>query len=334
MSNKMPIYHEKCMESDKKIPAGFTKKLREIQKILLRDTQSNITNDNIYYKLGNIVWSDDLINKITNQSSFPSSYFIDIVSHTDVYGNKIINPPLQLEKKFIKNFHYIPLDYNKLLIIDALMDQGSCPRYKNKDRFIYSEHSGVISISDGKADQIIVSTNTNRTDIGDDSIYLPINTPIMGEHEYLFHTHPNTMTYGGRVNEGVLYELPSANDIFNFIKYYNEGKALASLIVAPEGAYLIRPIYFVPEYDIRPNLFHYLRKFIIKLEKNAIKKYKKIIPKLSNPDVFHQKVGSDYKYIDLYNKFIKPANLYVEYYPREKKNGEWVLRQINLPYVS
>jgi len=36
----------------------------------------------------------------------------------------------------------------------------------------------------------------------------------------------------------------------------------------------------------------------------------------------------------MYNKFIKPMNIYVEYYPREKKNGEWCLRTINLPYME
>ena len=35
-----------------------------------------------------------------------------------------------------------------------------------------------------------------------------------------------------------------------------------------------------------------------------------------------------------YNKFIEHLNLFVEYYPREKINGEWHLRPFNLPYIE
>ena len=36
----------------------------------------------------------------------------------------------------------------------------------------------------------------------------------------------------------------------------------------------------------------------------------------------------------MYNKFIQPNNLFIEFYPREKKNNEWCLRQINLPFIE
>lgn len=156
-------------------------------------------------------------------------------------------------------------------------------------------------------------------------------------YEYLFHTHPNTITYAGRFNEGILYEFPSANDVFNFIKFYNEGKAQASIVVAPEGIYVIRPIYYQKKYKINQMVFHSLRKFILKLERLAVKKIKSLEPATTNitdADVFHENVGKNFSYIKMYNRFIEPYNLFIEYYPREKKNNEWCLRPINLPYIE
>jgi hypothetical protein len=256
-----------------------------------------------------------------------------------INNNYIINPPLEINPKYIDQFVYIPLHYNKLLIIDALMFQGSFPRYViNKtdgtDDYIYSEHSGVISIKNSTVDNIIVSAETNRLDANDKSIYLPINTQLLKDHIYLFHTHPNTKTYGGRIKEGIVYEFPSANDIFNFVKYHNKGKAQASIIVAPEGIYVIRPIYVQPEILVDSELFDNLRKFILKLERVAIKKIKPFIGKISDPDFFHSNIGSNFSFVKLYNNFIEPFNLFIEYYPRIKKNGEWSLRQINLPYLK
>ena len=82
-----------------------------------------------------------------------------------------------------------------------------------------------------------------------------------------------------RIKEGIIYEFPSVNDLFNFIKYHNEGKAQASIIISPEGIYVTRPIKYQKIYNIEFSLFDNIRKFVLKLEKIAIKKYKSIIAK-------------------------------------------------------
>jgi len=292
-----------------------------------------------YYKLGNIIWANTLIHKIKHHCSYPSEYFIKNILAMVIVDNYIINPPLQVEPALINCFTYIPLHYNKLLIIDALMHQGSFPRYSmqisdGQEKYIYSEHSGTISIKNNTIDNIIVSAETNRVDTNDETIYLPINTDVLADYAYLFHTHPNTSKYGGRIKEGIIYEFPSANDLFNFIKYHNNGKAQASIVIAPEGIYVIRQIQYQDILPADKEIFYHLRKFILKLEKMAIKKIKSQIDKISDPDFFHHNVGSDFTCIKLYNKFIEPLNLFIEYYPRTKKNGEWCLQQINLPYIE
>jgi len=346
-NNKTLFYYEKCDQVTMPTYFFFLDKLEKIQslskKIIKDDVSVNNScikcNTKNFYQLGNIIWSSKIKHKIKTHQSYPSEYFIKIIINTWIINNTIVNPPIEINANQISSFNYIPLHYNKLLIIDALMNQGSSPRYSvpdngQKDKFLYSEHSGVISVKNKRIDNIIVSAETNRMDTTDNTILLPINTEILGKYQYLFHTHPNNSNYGGRMKDGIIYEFPSTNDLFNFIKYYNEGKPQASLIVSPEGSYLIRPIRYVKKYNIKYDAFHHLKDYILKLEKMAIEKFQPYMSKISNPDFFHTKIGSDLTYINLYNKHINPTNLFIEFYPREKKNGEWCLRQINLPYIE
>lgn len=359
-----PIYFESCNKKVMSYYSFFIPMLKKIQditdKIELNDNKnilSNLTNKKlnkilknttkcqqcktkIYYKLGNIVWPDIIEHIMKIHHEYPSEYFIKVIVNTCIIDNRIINPPICLDKDEIKRFNYVPLHYNKLLILDALMHQGSYPRYivpKQRDRlerFIYSEHSGVISMSDKIIDNIIVSTETNRLDINDSDIYLPINTKILANHEFLFHTHPNTSTYAGRLEDGIIYEFPSANDILNFVKFHDEGIAQASIVIAPEGIYVIRPIYTQSNYNLEMNIFKELQKYILKLENKAINHLNLYLKKLSIPDIFHKYVSSNYYFIDKYNHFLRKYNIMIEYYPREKKNNEWCLRPINLQYIS
>ncbi|CAH6420182.1 Hypothetical protein MVR_LOCUS57 [uncultured virus] len=288
------------------------------------------------YKLGNIVWPSTLLHLVQQHQSYPSEYFVKVILATDIIMGRIVNPPLELSPNLVPYFYYISLHYNKLLIIDALMHQGSSKRYStdNTSRYIYSEHSGAIQVRDLSIHNIIIATDTDRIDTTDTDIYLPINSDVLALYPYIFHTHPNTDVYAGRFSEGIAYEFPSANDLLNFIKYHNEGQAQASIIVAPEGIYVIRPIKYTPSITPNLQLFYSLRRFILKLEKAAVFKYQHLALTLSEPDIFHNNIGADTSFIHKYNRFIEPANLWVEYYPRVWRNEEWTLRQINLPYLE
>lgn len=355
-SNKNKVYYEKCDQTEMSLYPFFLPHLKKIQKlckkirpeqndILSITSQSSIRvcdkcNASKYYRLGNIIWPSNIPHTIKKHHMYPSEYFIKVIANTSIIENTIVNPPLEISQKQIRNFSYVPLHYNKLLIIDALMHQGSQKRYfvpknkNSKNKFIYSEHSGVIVVKNRLIDNIIVSTETNRVDAADENIYLPINAEIFKKHEYLFHTHPNSTTYAGRVPDGILYEFPSANDIANFVRYHSEGIVQASLVVAPEGIYVIRQIWDQNAYEINLDMYDYLKKFILKLEKIAIKNFKPILPEITDPDIFHTTVAIDMSYIRKYNRFLEPYNLFIEYYPRNKINNEWRLPQINLQYLD
>jgi len=349
---KQKIYYEKCTQSHMSGYPFFETKLNSVENVIKSERTKNAEvvhkskslfgkficshcKPTYYYQLGNIVWGNTISHIISEHQRYPSEYFISVVLCTNIANGQIVNPPVELTPRQISQFRYVPLHHNKLLILDALLNQGSFPRYQNGAKFIFSEHSGGLTVKNSNIDNIIVFTDTNRTDLTDDTIFLPNNSDKLVGYDFLFHTHPNTIKYAGRINEGILYEFPSANDIFNFVKYRTEGQAQASLILSPEGTYVIRPVVAARKiHQFDTDLFYYLKKFIIKLEKSAIRHNNRILSKLQDPDIFHKHISTNYRYINLYNRLIRPANLFIEYYPREKKNGEWVLKQIHLQWID
>ena len=150
----------------------------------------------------------------------------------------------------------------------------------------------------------------------------------------MFHTHPNTNVDGERRKTGILYEFPSSNDIFYFVQCHNDGKSQGSIIVTPEGTYVIRPVKYADKITLNGVTSAELNSFIIQLEKEAFAKNKNIIQKLKNEDQFHKYVSYNFDYIDKYNNFINRYNVMIEYYPREKKNNHWFLRQINIVHLN
>lgn len=368
-------YCEKCDRPNMHFYPFVIDKLKSIQKIcrkqkstiskrsnLSRFKKIGLTTNHIY-KLAGVIWDDSIIDNITNKISYPSDYFINLVLNTIIYDGHILNPPIYLNEKEIENFSWVKLEYNCLIIIDGLFNQGSQPRYylEQSDKFIYSEHSGVISVVDGIVDNIIVSAQTKRTSIADSEIYLPVNSDMFKNHPYIFHTHPNTKTYAGRIDQGILYELPSISDILNFVKYYNYGNLQASIIFAPEGTYVLRIKKYVDKINIDNSIISSIKKTIADIELAAVEKYMKLFSennennennenskcsKCNNNEentinnqnrlayIFHKNVASDFHFIKKFNETLKPTMIYLEYYPRIEVNGEWMFRKLNLPYLK
>ena len=338
--NKDPsyIYYEPCNQSFMLHYPSFFDQLSRIESVAKKIKIEKTTDrpHTHYYILNGISWPKKMSSMIKKYNKYPSEYFIKTIMTMVIENGTIINPPIAVNPDSIPDVYYIPLLYNQLMIIDALMKQGSHQRYVGDDnKYYYSEHSGVISIEKHRINNIIVATNTNRTDENDNDIFLPQNSPDLAKYDYMFHTHPNAKINGGRIKEGVLYEFPSASDIFNFIKYYNEGNSQASIIVSPEGTYVIRPIKLEDKLKNDVEYYYSLQKFIMKLEKMAIEKKQQFLSLIpTDSDLFHKEVGADHTFIQMYNDYLLPLNLFVEFYPRIKRNNEWTLRTINLFYFD
>ena len=152
MSN---IYYETCCNNTMITYPIFFKKLKKIQKrAKIIDNMYEIKEINKhfifdsekYYRLSNIIWPDNIKYYINKHNKYPSEYFVKIIMCTQISKKYIINPPIILDIKEINYFYYIHLHHNILLILDALFLQGSYPRYQKENKYIYSEHAGVISI--------------------------------------------------------------------------------------------------------------------------------------------------------------------------------------------
>lgn len=236
------------------------------------------------------------------------------------------------KKKFLK------IKRNQLLLLETLFnDGGNIKKYTDKlNNLRYSEHSGYLGINNNKLDRVIVSALTSREDSDDNEILLPNNLHDTYKYEYFFHTHPSTENLT-RVKYGIFYELPSINDIFHFIDHYNSGKTLGSIVIAPEGYYIIYPKNFnikKIKYDIELEdiIFKKLEKKSMNIQNNAIKKYGNDF----TDDEFYNIIAKEKKFLKNFNKIInKYLNNQIKIILKNRKKdiltNKWILNNLYLP---
>jgi len=286
------------------------------------------------YELNHRRWQDGLEHYIRVHNIKPSNEFIDFVFRVE--NNKVPTYLTRISGKQIKRSgkKYIKLDRNQILIMDALMEHGGYKIYKgahNKNIYRYSEHAGLIDFNNSGVERIIISGKTNRVDENDDEIYLPKNMVDAFDYEYIFHTHPPTPKPGARVGIGILYEFPSISDIFHFIDHYNEGETQGSIVIAPEGMYIIKKkVDNSKKIRINEDRFYSEANDLIwKLQKKAIQKYGDEI----NQELFYSKIAQDMTYINKINKLLNSYGLHIDYYSRIKETHthKWIIDTVYLP---
>jgi hypothetical protein len=233
------------------------------------------------------------------------------------------------ERKMIK------LTKNQLMILDAMMNQGgTTKKYEDsKHKLRYSEHIGMLDFDDNGLEKIIVSTKRSLEADNDPTILLPDNPPDALDYEYIFHTHPPTPYPGARAKDYVLYEFPSVDDLYHFSYHYNEGRTQGSIIIAPEGLYLI--VANKKKIDV-PNFKTTYKKqvtAIVDVQVDAIAKYGDSFE--GRPDRFYSKVAQDTAYLKRYNSVVTKYwgnQLKVLYKPRKRDaEGNWFIPSIYIP---
>lgn len=234
------------------------------------------------------------------------------------------------DKRFMK------ITRNQLQILDALMsDGGYVKKYLDTHRKLrYSEHFGMLDFNEDGLEKVIVSGRTERVDEDDHEILLPDDVPEALDYEYMFHTHPPTPSPGARAKEGILYEFPSINDVYHFAEHFNQGRTQGSIIVAPEGLYLIRARKDKTELRIPDSeqVFHAMVEDMLEIQARAIDRYG---IKVSERD-FYAKVAKDTSYIRLFNKMLEKhwGKQLVVHYRARKYDGhtrKWYLPGFLLP---
>lgn len=342
-----PEHHDKNKWSEKE---SFIQKLKDVERDLytkgkfkkyatkdykdcLLCDKKNVTTG--LFSVNNVRWENHVKHYIRRHNIKPSKDFIDyIYRYTSKDGKKSkivarINGVkiVKSDKKFLK------IDSNQILIMDALMKHGGVKIYKdkkNKEIFRYSEHAGLLDFNNSGLEKIIISGNTSRVDANDDVIFLPKNMIEALDYEYIFHTHPPTPEPGSRANIGILYEFPSISDIFHFMDHYNGGKTQGSIIIAPEGMYIVRK-KVVDDKPIKINenkFYKETNKIMWKAQRESIQKYGTHIEQ----NTFYSKIAQDRYYINMINKVLNKYKIHIDYYSRKKDiTGEWIIDTVYLP---
>jgi len=304
----------------------FFDKLCEVEKFieLKKPNSIKIINNHKNYRLKGFTWSDKLKYKKQN---IPDE-FKDIIYNYHLLKENIIHFKGKIAKK-----KYVKITRNQIMILDALMIHGGYIKKYSDNTGIYrnSEHNGLLDFNNYTLNKIIVAGNTNRVDRGDEEIYLPNEMPESFEFEYMFHTHPPTPKVGGRAKYGILYEFPSAGDILYFIDHFNEGNMIGSLVMTPEGLYNIRKNTF-DKTKIKINENEFFKKYKITVrdvQNSGIEKYGSDF----NSYKFYSKIANDYEFINNLNNFTKLYGLTIDFYPRIKIHGKWVVDDVYLPLI-
>ena len=315
------IFSSKFKQYDKK----------EYKNCLLCD-KKNITTG--LFSINGMRWEDGVKHYMKKHNIKPSADFIDFIfRYSPVNEKPKIIARIKGVHFFKSNKKYLKIDRNQILIMDALMKHGGYKIYKdnkNKDVYRYSEHAGLLDFDNSGLEKIIISGNTTRVDDNDDDIFLPRNMLDAYDYEYIFHTHPPTPKPGGRINIGILYEFPSISDIFHFMDHYNDGETQGSIVIAPEGMYIIRKKE-VDEKKIKINenkFFNETNKIMWKCQRESIEKYGK---KFTTSE-FYSKISQNRTYIDSINKVIHKYGLHIDYYSRIKDTKKaWIIDTVYLP---
>lgn len=288
------------------------------------------------------------------KSNYSSVKFSDEDLHMLSSHNLIL---INLYEKICKipiefNFLFGLFNTNTLNIIDGLYESGSELKYIEKNKNIYSskisrfsEHYGFLSFDDNLVNKIII-LNDVRVDKQDPLIYQPENCLEALKFDYIFHTHPKTPYIGSRAKLGMLYEFPSISDIIHFIDHHNNGKLLGSIILTPEGLYMIHKYYFDRE-KIRLDTDIFIDELYdvyIECYEHSLEKYKKILDfknllkdgEIKIPDdVFFKEIADNFNYVNLINKTLIKFDLFIDYYPRLKLSDSkyWLVPDIYLPVL-
>jgi hypothetical protein len=333
LANRLALVNE-YLELKKKY------ELYDVPRDCLICGKKNITTKRFIFM--ETIWEDGLLHYITEHNIQPSIKFKQLLFRNDVIDveNKRTKQLLKnesmltLERIKKNNKQYVMIERNQLMILDALMIHGGySKRYVDveKDLNRYSEHAGLLDFEGTTLTKIVVSGRTNRVDVGDDEIFLPMHMEEMFEYEYIFHTHPPTPKPGGRAVDGILYEFPSIGDLYHFIDHHNEGNVIGSLVVTAEGLYNIRKLTStINDIDVDEDaLYKNYQKASSKIQKDAINKYGTKF----NSNYFYSRIAQDTSYIETLNGTLNEYEMHIDYYPRQKnKSGNWFIDTVFLVF--
>jgi len=290
--------------------------------------------DDTEYVIKNHHWMESLLHYIMDHNHIPTLQFIEFIlgHYVSTTENNIIKLPSILytrnKNKFVK------IDKNQLQILDALMMHGSKNVYYDElNNGKYSEHSGVLKLNNNNLESFLIKSKSTTLTKDDPEIFFPANMVEALDNEYIFHTHPPTNGNAGRMDDGVLYEFPSANDVLHFMAHSFFGVTKGSLVVSPEGIYIItkknknKPSVLLDR-DAKLNFMNKYKLTSDKTQDKYIEYYTNKHTDINS--VFYTKISKNKAFLKELNNLLKKYNIVILFYPREKINDKWIMDDIYL----
>ena len=240
------------------------------------------------------------------------------------------------KNKIIKHSQrYIKITQNQLQIFDALLYDGGVKKYVDSNsKLRYSEHAGIFDFDKTNLERLIVSGHSTREDEDDTDILFPKDSVEALDYEYIFHTHPPTPFPGARAPDGILYEFPSISDLYHFAYHHNDGQIQGSMIIAPEGIYVIRLKKNIKYIDYPSDkMAKKMERLHSKIQHFALTKHGSDYVSVTRQTYYYEVVAQDTTYIKMFNKLVKKyfnANLLVTYKPREydELTNKWIMKNL------
>lgn len=232
--------------------------------------------------------------------------------------------------RYVGKAKVFTVEKNDLFVLDALMHDGGQQKYSHahgNSNLKYSEHGGLLDFDKQGLEKIIVTTR-KESDKTDPEIYFPVVTDDTDDYEFMYHTHPPTPTPGARAKVGIVYEIPSLSDINTFIVTYLEGKIQGSIIVAPEGFYVIRAL----KKKIKPDDYQLdeLMHKIMYMNYKYAEKYKFNI----SVETFYKKIITNTKLQTKLKQLIQKYTnneITIDFFKRiQDKRGNWIVKKLYL----
>jgi hypothetical protein len=241
---------------------------------------------------------------------------------------------IHLKSKLYKK-QYFKLNYNQLLILDALLELGGREKkfIDKKNNLRYSEHFGLLDFENNTLSKIIISSKKMREDHDDFEILLPDDIVDIKHYEFIFHTHPPTPSPGYRAKHGILYEFPSISDIFHYAEHFNNGKTQGSIIIAPEGIYILYTLQKIYKIDIPSDkIFKKMQKESINIQQKAIARFGIEI----SEQYFYSIISQENYFFNKFKKIIKKYfnnQMTIKFVKRIycHRLNKWIINRLSLP---
>lgn len=281
----------------------FSKKLDKLKPELKKNGK---------YKIGDLEWNLSEINL--------SKKFIQNMKIIRIINNEIINPPSNNQD----NFKNVKFNQNNLNILDALCYHGGLRTNYKYNKNLYSEHFGCVNVKNNSISDIKIFTNIKLLSELDPNILLPNTHGKMNNIRTIFHTHPVIDNMRGRLKEGIVFDYPSSSDIHHFSVHNTYNKLDNSIVVSQEGLYCIRTIDKKIKRLLSDDETDELNS-IINFNLGIMKSKFGILSEISI-DRYYDEIINNMEMNKNINKYLENKNIYIEYYPRIKKDGKYLLR--------